>query len=127
MGKDMIQGLIDGVKSMGTSLMNSIGDIVNGAIQSAKNMLGIHSPSLVFYGFGENTIQGFNNGVEAQIPTLEAKMLKMSQIAMNPIKGMNNISDSRYSGNDYSDNRVYKTINNQTQPQNAGFGWLETA
>jgi hypothetical protein len=126
-GKDMIQGLINGVGAMGGALIQAMQNMAWSALNTVKDVFKINSPSLAFKDIGVGTVKGFNLGIDAQIPTLEAKMLKMSQIAMNPIKGMNNISDSRYSGNDYSDNRVYKTINNQTQPQNTGFGWLETA
>jgi phage-related minor tail protein len=126
-GKDMIQGLINGVGAMGGALVTAMQNMANSAMNAVKGALGIHSPSIKFFGFGENTVQGFNDGLDAKIPTLEAKLLKMSQLAMNPMKGMNNVSDSRYSGNDYSDNRVYNTINNNSEAPKTNFGWLETA
>lgn len=62
-GKDIIQGLIDGVKDMANSVVNSVKGVVDSAIEGAKNLLGIHSPSKVFMEFGEYTGEGFINGI----------------------------------------------------------------
>ena len=63
-GQDLIQGLIDGVASMGGALIDAIGGAIGGAIDWAKGMLGIASPSKLFRSFGEYTIEGYVNGVK---------------------------------------------------------------
>ena len=61
----MIAGFVRGVVSKATDLASSVGDAINGAINKAKGMLGIHSPSKLFTQFGKYTDQGFINGIDA--------------------------------------------------------------
>lgn len=63
-GKDLIQGLIDGIASMGGAVLDAIGGVVSSAIDWAKNMLGIASPSKVFREIGDYTMQGFARGIK---------------------------------------------------------------
>lgn len=64
-GKDMISGLVSGIKSMGTELVNSAKGVVDDAIEGAKNLLKIASPSKVFVEMGEQTGEGFVVGMNA--------------------------------------------------------------
>lgn len=63
-GADLIQGLIDGIASMGEAVLDTIGGIVGGAIDWAKGLLGIGSPSKLFRRFGDWTMQGLALGIE---------------------------------------------------------------
>lgn len=63
-GADLIQGLIDGIASMGQAVLDTIGGIVGGAIDWAKGLLGIGSPSKLFRQFGDWTMQGLALGIE---------------------------------------------------------------
>ncbi|WP_298648899.1 hypothetical protein [uncultured Granulicatella sp.] len=62
-GKNIIQGLIKGISSMAGSVVSAIGDVVGGAINWAKNLLGIHSPSRVFKEIGKFTGEGLAIGI----------------------------------------------------------------
>lgn len=62
-GAQMIQGLINGITGAGSAVVDSVKGVVNGAIDSAKAALGIHSPSKVFAEIGENTAAGMEQGV----------------------------------------------------------------
>lgn len=64
-GKDMIQGLIDGIGSMASAVVDRVKGVVNGAIDAAKNLLGIKSPSRVFMQIGDDTGQGFIDGLRS--------------------------------------------------------------
>lgn len=64
-GRDLIQGLINGIQSMGSAVSGAVGQIVQGAIGAAKAQLGISSPSTVFAGFGQQTMQGYAQGITA--------------------------------------------------------------
>lgn len=66
-GKDLILGLIGGIKDMAGRAVSAVTDVVGDAIGAAKNLLGIHSPSRVFRGFGENTGQGLINGIRSKV------------------------------------------------------------
>jgi hypothetical protein len=62
-GKDMMEGMVKGIKSMGEKLVNAAKGVVKGAIEGAKRLLGIKSPSRVFFAFGEFVDMGFINGM----------------------------------------------------------------
>lgn len=62
-GTNIIKGLINGVKSMATNVIDSVKGVVDGAIEGAKKLLGINSPSRLFKQFGIYTGQGFVNGI----------------------------------------------------------------
>lgn len=63
-GRDLIQGLINGIGAMGGAVLDAIGGVVGGAIDWAKDLLGIASPSKVFRQFGEYTMEGMALGIE---------------------------------------------------------------
>lgn len=62
-GKNLINGFIDGIKNMATSVVDAAKGVASSAIDGAKNLLGIHSPSKVFYGIGEYSGEGFVNAL----------------------------------------------------------------
>lgn len=62
-GADLIRGFVNGIKSKVSSVIDSVTGVVNGAIDKAKKLLGIHSPSRVFMGIGDFTVQGFSKGI----------------------------------------------------------------
>lgn len=62
-GKNLIQGLVDGISDAVEWVKNAIGDVVNTAIDWAKGLLGIHSPSTVFKAIGQYLGQGFAVGI----------------------------------------------------------------
>lgn len=63
-GSDIIQGMVNGVKSAAGRLIDSVKGAVDDAINGAKNLLGIHSPSRVFRKIGQYTMQGAALGVD---------------------------------------------------------------
>lgn len=63
-GRDLIQGMIDGIVSMSRNLIRSITDTVTNALPSfVRNALGINSPSRVFMEIGQQTGLGFEYGL----------------------------------------------------------------
>ena len=64
-GKDLIQGFINGIKSMATSVIDSVTGVVGGAIDWAKNLLDINSPSRVFEEIGQYVGEGFVVGIDS--------------------------------------------------------------
>ncbi|UIW13269.1 tape measure protein [Arthrobacter phage Crewmate] len=64
-GRNIIQGLIDGIGSMMGAIGRAILSLVPGPIVGVfKNLLGIHSPSRVFRGFGVNIGEGLVLGIQ---------------------------------------------------------------
>lgn len=61
-GKDIITGLLNGIKTIGNSIKEWAKKSI---IEPFKNLFGIHSPSTVFKDFGTNMIQGLLNGIDS--------------------------------------------------------------
>ena len=64
-GKNLIQGLINGVNNMIETAKNAVANVGNAVIDKVKNVLGIHSPSTVFAEIGGYIDQGLANGITA--------------------------------------------------------------
>jgi len=78
-GKDMLQGLIDGIKGMGGAVWKALTGVLGSAVDGFKSFLGIRSPSRLFAGLGDNTMQGYAIGIERQQDAPVRAMLDMSQ------------------------------------------------
>ena len=66
-GRDMIQGLLDGAKSLLGKIGSFFLDMLPGWIRGPfKAALGISSPSKEFYGYGQNIIDGLVGGLESK-------------------------------------------------------------
>jgi len=64
-GADMVAGLVKGILSGGASVINAAKQIAQSAVDAAKSVLGIASPSKVFAAIGDNTVEGFVDSVDA--------------------------------------------------------------
>lgn len=67
-GKHLIQGFVEGVKAKAKSLITAVTGAVQGAIDKAKSLLKINSPSRVFKALGMGTIEGYNLGIVQEKP-----------------------------------------------------------
>ena len=75
LGKNIVQGIINGVKSMGTALWNTMKDLASDALDAAKDFLGIHSPSRVFEKeVGRQIPPGISAGVSKAFPAMVKKL-----------------------------------------------------
>lgn len=63
-GSNIVQGLINGVTGAAGKLVDAVKGAVDDAIQGAKNLLGIKSPSRVFRKIGQYVMQGAALGVD---------------------------------------------------------------
>lgn len=73
-GKNLIQGLINGVNNMIETAKNAVANVGDAVIDKVKNVLGIHSPSTVFAEIGGYIDQGLANGITAAIPYIATAM-----------------------------------------------------
>ncbi|GIM45963.1 hypothetical protein DNHGIG_15120 [Collibacillus ludicampi] len=63
-GTNIVQGIWEGIRSMGSWLASNLKSFVSNYITGPiKSLLGIHSPSRVFAGYGLNIVQGLSNGI----------------------------------------------------------------
>lgn len=77
LGKNIIQGLIDGILSMASNVVNAIKGVVGSIIGTAKNDLDEHSPSKVFQGIGENVTAGLQKGIEGTQNSIQMQVSAM--------------------------------------------------
>jgi hypothetical protein len=77
-GKNIVQGLIDGIGSMAKDVVSALLDLLPGPLKKFAGKLGIHSPSTVFEAFGENTVKGFVLGVKGSQGSVDSVMGDMS-------------------------------------------------
>lgn len=78
-GQSLIQGLIHGAESMVGNLVNTVKGAANSAVDAAKHVLGIHSPSTVFAQIGQNIGLGLAQGVDAVGDTVDKSLGKLVQ------------------------------------------------
>jgi hypothetical protein len=71
-GKALIQGLIGGIKAKAGEVVDAARGVVKNAIDAAKRLLGIASPSTVFWNFGENAGSSLAGGMAAEASIVEA-------------------------------------------------------
>lgn len=63
-GSNIVQGMVNGVTGAAGRLIGAVKGAVGNAIDGAKRLLGIHSPSRVFREIGRYTMQGAALGVD---------------------------------------------------------------
>lgn len=61
-GKDIVRGVWEGIKAMGSWIKEKVTGFFGGIVDGVKGVLGIHSPSRVFAGIGENMALGLGEG-----------------------------------------------------------------
>jgi phage-related protein len=70
-GKNLVIGLWDGIKSMAKWLWDKVGDFFGGIVDGILDFLGIHSPSTLFAGIGENMGEGVGVGFIDSMKSVE--------------------------------------------------------
>lgn len=63
LGSQTVEGLKSGIESGKSKVIESIKNLCTNVIQTAKNTLGIHSPSKEFAYLGEMSVEGYSNAV----------------------------------------------------------------
>ena len=61
-GENIVKGIWEGIKSLGSWLGDNVSGFFGDMVDGVKNFLGIHSPSTVFAGIGENMALGLGEG-----------------------------------------------------------------
>lgn len=74
-GAMILDGLKNGILSRVQAVKDAISSAVSGIIEKAQGLLGIHSPSRVFMGIGDYTMQGMALGIAAanNLPLIATK------------------------------------------------------
>lgn len=105
-GENIVKGIWSGISNLGSWLSDKVSGFFGDIVGGVKDFLGIHSPSRVFAGIGENMALGLGDGWDDEFGNIK----KDIQNGMNFDAG--NISVSRY----VSDNFASNYSSNQTMP-----------
>jgi len=87
-GSNIINGLMNGLKAGWDRIIGWINGLGGGIIDTFKNILGIHSPSRVFFGFGENIGEGLINGLDKLQPEIDQQINGMVTVPPTPDSAM---------------------------------------
>ncbi len=74
LGRNIARGMSDGVRNGAKWVIDGVKSMANDAIGATKSVLGIRSPSVVYFGIGVHMMQGMANGIKAGAPTVYASM-----------------------------------------------------
>lgn len=119
-GKNIIQGMINGVSSMAKSLVSKATSVVKSAVNAAKKVLGIKSPSRVFMDIGRDTGRGLEIGLEKQISAIAKKAAQLADAVIFDLPAINVTSQIGQAGRDQlaPQNNVTYTVNVYPQQAN---------
>ena len=81
-GRDIIQGLIDGINGMADNVATAAKNIGNGIADKDKSILKLGSPSKVMIGMGEDTGEGFAIGMKNSMSEIKSLSKEMAVAAI---------------------------------------------
>jgi hypothetical protein len=76
-GDDFIQGIIEGIESGASRVVDAVAGLADSVVDTAKGILDINSPSRVMMEIGGYTAEGFAMGVEQGAPLAGAAVTSM--------------------------------------------------
>lgn len=85
-GKNIIQGLIDGIASMAGAVAAKVTEIGSNIKDTFTGLLGIHSPSRVFFEYGGFTGEGFALGLRNSLPDVSDMATRLAVTATDPME-----------------------------------------
>ena len=114
-GSAIVAGIEWGLNSSTWRINNAMTNISQAAVERLKTLLGIHSPSKVFYSLGQYMGEGLADGLESMTKSVSEKtkeLVNTANIGLNSVRG-GNIDFSRNSsyGTTNKTNNVYMTNN----------------
>ena len=85
-GKDIVNGLINGIKQGASGVATAIGSMASSAVAKAKSVLDIRSPSRVMKTVGEQTAQGMADGIKKGKKAVVTEAQKMAADAVKAVQ-----------------------------------------
>lgn len=77
LGRDVMQGFINGVKALAGNLISAVTGPIGDAIGKAKSLLGINSPSKVFKSIGASIGEGFVKGLQGSTSKIDSTITSL--------------------------------------------------
>ena len=72
LGSAIVNGIVGGIKAGAAAVAGAVSGVAQGAIDTAKSVLQIRSPSRVFRDLGAYSMQGYAMGVQAEAPSAQS-------------------------------------------------------
>lgn len=98
-GGDMIKGLWNGISDLAGWIGNKIKGFGEGVLNGIKSFFGIHSPSTVFAGIGENLNYGLAKGLESSTGAVTKAVDNVANEALNGMTDPSIAASVAYTGN----------------------------
>ncbi|MBU9711059.1 phage tail tape measure protein [Evansella tamaricis] len=119
-GKDIIQGLINGISGMIGKVKDTVGNIASTVSNGIKGFFGISSPSKLMMEYGGDLGDGLDIGIGKKLKDLEKTSLDMAHAALPEMK-TTTIDFIRYLDNHSSTDGTEETANKNIEVNvNAG-------
>lgn len=130
-GRQLVEGLWEGIKSAAGWLKDKVGDFADGVVDDFKDFFGIHSPSRVMRdSVGKYLAQGVGEGFTEELPDIGKDAVKtFTSIKFTPDidpdavrtlelhgTGMNNIAEASATSEIINNQYSYSTVNNNNSP-----------
>ena len=87
-GGQIVKGLWEGIKNMGSWIKEKVSDFFGGIVDNVKGLLGIHSPSTVFAGIGENMALGLEKGWDHEFSFVEDTIISGVENTIDKVAGV---------------------------------------
>lgn len=84
-GRDIVMGLVNGIKSGASGVATAIGSMASSAVAKAKSVLDIRSPSRVMKKVGEQTAEGMAVGIKKGAKAVKTEAQKMASSAIEAV------------------------------------------
>ena len=94
-GKNIIQGLINGIGALATNVYNKMKDIGTGMLDTFKGVLGIHSPAREMIEAGKDTVAGLNVGMTEEQKKTEQVMKDLGGVILKTEKDTKSNPESK--------------------------------
>lgn len=105
-GENILKGLWKGISGAVGWVTDKVKGAVSGIVGGVKKFLGIHSPSTVFAGIGENTMLGLAKGVEDNISPVERAMSRVEGTMGNDFTKKITFASSGLDAYDFSSDEI---------------------
>lgn len=106
LGRNIIDGIVNGISAAGSAILNTLSGIVNGAINAIKARLGISSPSKVFAEMGLQMAEGLALGMGQGAPVVAGAAGNVAGAAVNQSRQVINNYTLNVHSNGAADNTV---------------------
>lgn len=106
-GKDIIQGMIDGIGSMGGVLVDAAKNIAKKFMGGVKDFFGISSPSKEMKKLGKFVMDGFILGITGSSDKLKSTMDNLTKLVKDAFSGK---TETKWLSRISTDNKALKTL-----------------